>query len=920
MIMNDLRFNFCIPREYKDNDTQEVKYSLPKSGEKMGVGTIEEIQKLVKPTMVKEAHPWLQMFDNGYRVSTANSGYADWNGATFADIDSKHYFRDKKLTTVNTKKLLEAIDRQMKIDYPNNYVCSYITASKLGFRIVWFWQCERTEDNFLKCALLTEKYTRQLFYNLGDQFKDMIDYKSDGKKVLDSCSKSILQGMYLCDDMPLFNDGSNVTDFGECELDDIDLKDVYEVTNIVQNKGNIDQSEFCSLKYKRKVRKDDIDYYPHHLRRCVYEALVRLFKDEDKVQEEWKYICTLLPEANGHDKKFYLNEPTRNKWFQRYNNNIIHKLDWLTKFGYVFNDKIDYVFANQFKRSWRNHINNMIIGRYIDCDHVVEQRKKYVEDKQKEMRQDVIDTFGKLNAAEKRRIDKMELVLIEEFNSNIIAELRCTDLIAKDFDECTEDEREDINELKKQYYKTKFDKHDFIHLINGYDKPNDIITYKMYADLIYRDENNIPTIKYDIREDEIFINNYYYATKQQQWHAFPYGSEYTHWKNKNAFDNKCTKTDLMEAINEFIPNNFAYNSFEEYLKKLDMSKANEELLETWAIRYFKCDDTPLTRFICKTFFIAAVKKQLCKEEDVIEWAYPHILFIQGASSCGKSFFLEKMFTFDNKVMILNKINPNDPDNVIGPLVQKNMLIQFGESASLKKADADTQKEFVDRMNMPLKFQKKYQNEQTTVIPRVMLCRTSNDEVLFNDISINDGDRRNLLLVCKTPKGSCDAALRKQIVDDKDIIWVTAYKLYLENPEADLQLPIDMFEDLAKVQEDYKLIKNDDIKEVFDEIFSKKYVVNSKHHILSQKAFEQMVELAESQYSSVVGIFNSPDDSIDYPDGIPARWVNRYVTKKYGSSTYRLLSKYMKANNWDIIQKRYSGLNIKCWTKYKPTIK
>ena len=133
MIMKKLSFNYCIPREYKDNDTQEVKYSLPKSGEKMDVGTIEEIQKLVKPTMVKAAHPWLQMFDNGYRVSTANSGYADWNGATFADIDSKHYFRDKKLKTVNTKKLLDAIDRQMKIDYPNNYVCSYVTASDLDF-------------------------------------------------------------------------------------------------------------------------------------------------------------------------------------------------------------------------------------------------------------------------------------------------------------------------------------------------------------------------------------------------------------------------------------------------------------------------------------------------------------------------------------------------------------------------------------------------------------------------------------------------------------------------------------------------------------------------------------------------------------------------------------------------------------------
>ena len=108
--------------------------------------------------------------------------------------------------------------------------------------------------------------------------------------------------------------------------------------------------------------------------------------------------------------------------------------------------------------------------------------------------------------------------------------------------------------------------------------------------------------------------------------------------------------------------------------------------------------------------------------------------------------------------------------------------------------------------------------------------------------------------------------------------------------------------------------------ILDEIFSKKYVVNSNHHILSQKAFEQMVELDESQYSSVVGIFNRPDDIIDYPDGIVARWVSAYVTKKYGRSNYRLLSKYMEANNWERKQTRYNRLSIKCWVKCKPKIK
>ena len=371
----------------------------------------------------------------------------------------------------------------------------------------------------------------------------------------------------------------------------------------------------------------------------------------------------------------------------------------------------------------------------------------------------------------------------------------------------------------------------------------------------------------------------------------------------------------MEAINEFVPNNFAYNSFEEYLKKLDMGKANEELLETWAIRHFKCDDTPLTRFICKTFFVATVKKQLYP--DISGWAYPHILFIKGNSGCGKTFFLNTMFTFDNKVMILNKINPNDPDNIIGPLVQKNMLIQFGESASLKKADANTQKEFVDRMNMPLKFQKKYQNEQTTVIPRVMLCRTSNDDVLFNDISINDGDRRNLLLVCKTSAEDCDENMRKQVVEEKDILWVTAYKLYLENPDADLQLPYNMFKELAERQEEFKLTQNEDIKEIFDDIFDKRYVVNKSHLIESQKSFEQMVEMSETQYSSTIGQLSlccDVEKSLQYPDRIPTNWVKAYVKRKHNIGIYSLLRKYLIENGWKSESQNYMGKSKRCWIR------
>ena len=43
--MQEIKFNYCIPREYKDKETNEVKYAICRGNEKMNISTLNEIQK-----------------------------------------------------------------------------------------------------------------------------------------------------------------------------------------------------------------------------------------------------------------------------------------------------------------------------------------------------------------------------------------------------------------------------------------------------------------------------------------------------------------------------------------------------------------------------------------------------------------------------------------------------------------------------------------------------------------------------------------------------------------------------------------------------------------------------------------------------------------------------------------------------------
>ena len=302
-------------------------------------------------------------------------------------------------------------------------------------------------------------------------------------------------------------------------------------------------------------------------------------------------------------------------------------------------------------------------------------------------------------------------------------------------------------------------------------------------------------------------------------------------------------------------------------------------------------------------------------EDPVRFVFQHMLFLQGPTGCGKTFFLVTMFTIDGKMFILNKIDPNGKDNEIGPLIAKNWLIQFGESENLK-ISVNAAKEFMDRINLGMKYQKKYENEQTTIYPRIMACRTSNDDVLFNDPSV-DVDRRNWLLVCKTGMNSCGPELRKQIEDEKDILWATAYKLYLDDPNQDLELSNDCFEELGRLQENFKLVTKDDINELYDDIFNRIYLTNDKGEIEDEEAFNEMLRRSEASLKRK-GTFVSGllDNDIyvqeQYIRCIPSKWLTDYIKKVGGPATLGEFKKKLLKEGWQYGAHGWGKTTKKCW--------
>lgn len=222
----------------------------------------------------------------------------------------------------------------------------------------------------------------------------------------------------------------------------------------------------------------------------------------------------------------------------------------------------EYVFANEYKTSWQQHIINKIIDICIDSRYVSIKAISKTKPELNELKIRLGVTSDFMTNDQSGAYYKLLCKLADKYSDEVIDSLKSCDITAIDTNEissmscASSQDIQVIDKLKKAYCKTKYEAEDFIYLIGEMATSKDMTPNFKFIDLYYRDENNMPTIKYDIDKNKVLIYSYWCKTGQVQWHPIDYGMEQIIWQaiQFNPFND----TELVKAsIEQFAKEHFA---------------------------------------------------------------------------------------------------------------------------------------------------------------------------------------------------------------------------------------------------------------------------------------------------------------------------------------------------------------------------
>lgn len=305
--MKDIRFNYGSMYD--------------KGGQQMEVVTLESID-IRTISKDKNKQPWCQVFSTGYRVTNDNIDWSKWNGCVYSDIDSKHYYNEVR--KFDETELRECLYLYLLTHHNENFYWLQSSNSGNSYHIIFYFDVDKTEINFKKCAQLVKSWIYEAFVAIG--CRDIIDYP----KVMDGCSKSPFQGMYVTSNEMTFGN-TNTNWFGVFEdIDDYEL-DSYTIR---QSDVKEDGTKLFELKSYNPTT-GYVGYFEHIKRMGIYMALRAVYDTQEEVDREWFRIAEQIEPKNGHTLQFYQNEPAKNNWYE-YRKDYYVNVNVLVPFGYSF--------------------------------------------------------------------------------------------------------------------------------------------------------------------------------------------------------------------------------------------------------------------------------------------------------------------------------------------------------------------------------------------------------------------------------------------------------------------------------------------------------------------------------------------------------------------------------------------------------
>lgn len=273
-----------------------------------------------------------QMFDNGYRVVTENYKPEFWNQTTYEDVDYKNWIIYCKEYLHDESKIIDVLEIHKKVfiyivkHWGEMFYYSEISRHENGFHYIFYFDIERTKENWKKCKNISHAIVKQAFINCG--YEEIINLKK-GKSwndVFDDCTDSEFQLCYITKKHPMMNKFCT----GEVkEYPDLEVVDYKPIKTKYVNNGD----DYIINIEKHELKEGEIVNYIDHFQRWIlYNSLRRCFPQT--YENEWIYCCDHMTQTDTHSTSWYKERKEGKDWGNEFNENCYVDKDLLKMFGY----------------------------------------------------------------------------------------------------------------------------------------------------------------------------------------------------------------------------------------------------------------------------------------------------------------------------------------------------------------------------------------------------------------------------------------------------------------------------------------------------------------------------------------------------------------------------------------------------------
>ena len=295
--------------------------------------TLEEILPKLNKTTKKSERDLIMRFEVNEFPIADKTDFSKWDGIIFVDIDAQHSKSLRSLPIEAQKNYMFDIQNQLEMDCIDTFYYIEHSSSGVGMHIMFYYECPRTKDYFLKAA----EYTKDLLFNM--KYRDFgkviqeIDErpgKELNKKTFDEVYKKPFQKCYLTGIDGSINEYCT-GNINIAELDKYEIK--YTATTI---------ADLPADGYEYKVKKIDV---ASHMttrdwgeRRSDIYAVKLLEPNQDKAYKLIEHIV-----------QFYIHERNDgrlvNEMKSMYNSLDVKyaDLDRLKRFGIYINKDVKHI-------------------------------------------------------------------------------------------------------------------------------------------------------------------------------------------------------------------------------------------------------------------------------------------------------------------------------------------------------------------------------------------------------------------------------------------------------------------------------------------------------------------------------------------------------------------------------------------------